>query len=155
MKHLLGLIGVVAVVAQLITGSVSRWVPILSLVIGVPPMVLAGARVVSNAMRLGRRTDPIDVQSALARRICRDHLFCLAAIAGFLLVQLVAAVGVLLPATGDRPGVAGTDGGQFGVGEGCAALGAGGVRGVVGQQQGIHHRLGPGLTRRVGVVDRA
>ena len=70
-------------------------------------------------------------------------------------VQRVAAVGVLLPAAGDRPGIAGTDGREFGVGEGGAALGAGGVRGVVGQQQGVHHRLGPGLTRRVGVVDRA
>ena len=29
-----------------------------------------------------------------------------------LLVQRVAAVGVLLPATGDRPGIAGTDGGR-------------------------------------------
>jgi len=29
----------------------------------------------------------------LARQICRDHLFCLMAIAAFLAVQLVAAAG--------------------------------------------------------------
>ena len=55
-------------------------------------------------------------------------------------VQRVAAAGVLLPATGDRPGIAGTDGREFGVGEGGAALGAGGVRGVIGQQQGARGR---------------
>ncbi len=44
-----------------------------------------------SAVRLGTRRDPAEVQSRLARSICRDHLFCLAAIGLLLAIQLRAA----------------------------------------------------------------
>jgi hypothetical protein len=91
MGHLVAvvmLIGIVAVIVQLVRGSVSRWTAVASLVLAAPPIALALLRVVPSAMRLARREDPIALQSALARRICRDHLLCLAAIAAFLAVQL-------------------------------------------------------------------
>jgi hypothetical protein len=54
------------------------------------PAVLAGARVLPNAVRLATRADPIERQSALARAICRDHFACLACIAAFLVLTFVA-----------------------------------------------------------------
>ncbi len=81
-------VGVVGVVRQWLSGSVPAWASLGSLVLAGVPIALALLRVVPNAMRLGGRGDPIAVQTALARGICRDHLFCLAAIAGFLVLQL-------------------------------------------------------------------
>jgi len=52
------------------------------------PAGLAGARVVPNAVRLGTRRDDAGTQSALARGICRDHLFCLASISAFLALRV-------------------------------------------------------------------
>jgi len=86
-------IGVVAVIGQLVTGSIARWASAVSLALAAVPIVLALRRVLPNAARLGSRVDPIDVQSALARQIYSDHLFCLAAIAAFLAVQLTAVAG--------------------------------------------------------------
>jgi len=94
MGHAVGLVmvvGLAAVLVQLGSGRVPRWAALASLALAVPPIAVAAGRVLPNAIRLGRRTDPIAVQSALARRICRDHLLCLAAIAGFLAVQLAVA----------------------------------------------------------------
>jgi hypothetical protein len=96
MGHAVGLVmlvGIVALIFQWSAGSVPLWASLASLVLVVPPVALAAIRVVPSAMRLGRRTDPIAVQSALARRICRDHFVCLAGVVGFLAVQLAAASG--------------------------------------------------------------
>jgi hypothetical protein len=82
-------IGLVSLLAQLIDGSVSRWVSVLSLLL-VGGAVGLAARVVPNAIRLGGRRDSIAEQSALARAIYRDHLICLAAIGAFLVLQLAA-----------------------------------------------------------------
>ena len=49
---------------------------------------LAVAHTFRAAVRLGRRTDPPEGQSALARSILRDHLLCLAAIVALLTIQL-------------------------------------------------------------------
>jgi hypothetical protein len=95
MTHAVGLvmiIGLAALIVQLASGSVPRWASLSSLALAAAPIVLAARRVLPNAVRLGGRGDPLAVQSALARQICRDHLFCLAAIAVFLAVQLLAAV---------------------------------------------------------------
>jgi hypothetical protein len=59
-----------------------------SLALAGGPILLAARRVVPNAVRLGARSDPTEAQSRLARTICRDHLICLAGIAGFLALQL-------------------------------------------------------------------
>jgi hypothetical protein len=77
-----------AIVAEIAAGSRARWVPWASLALAVPPIVLAGARTVPSAVRLGARRDPTQRQSELARSICRDHLFCAAAIAALLALQL-------------------------------------------------------------------
>jgi hypothetical protein len=60
----------------------------VAVVLVVAPVLLAGRRVVPNAMRLGARRDPLPTQRALARAIWRDHLACIASIATFLVLQL-------------------------------------------------------------------
>jgi hypothetical protein len=67
----------------------SRWIALLSLALCSGSVALV-PRVLRNAMRLGARADTVDVQSQLARNICRDHLVCLAGIVAFLLLQLSA-----------------------------------------------------------------
>jgi hypothetical protein len=54
------------------------------------PVALAAARIVPDAVQLGARSDPAELQSALARRICRGHLVCFAGIAAFVLLQICA-----------------------------------------------------------------
>jgi hypothetical protein len=48
-------------------------------------------RVFPNATALGTRADSAAVQAALARSIGWDHIFCTAAIAAFIAVQLLVA----------------------------------------------------------------
>ena len=80
-----------ALVTELVRTEGPAWARWLSLPLAVAPMALAGARTVPNAVRLGTRADDPGRQSRLARSILRDHLFCLAAIATLLAVQLAAA----------------------------------------------------------------
>jgi hypothetical protein len=54
------------------------------------PIVLALRRVFPNAIRLGARGDSAEQQSELARRIARDHVACIAAMLGFVGIQLFA-----------------------------------------------------------------
>jgi hypothetical protein len=94
MGHAVGaamLVGVLALVWQLWTGAAPRWAALASLLLAGGAVVLAATRVLPNAVRLGGRGDPISVQSELARAICRDHLYCLAAVAIFLALQLAVA----------------------------------------------------------------
>ena len=85
---------VAAVMLLTIAGSVARlwrvpsWRAFVALLLVVAPVALARARVVPNAMRLGRRDDPLPTQRQLARTILWDHVACFAAIAAFLAVQL-------------------------------------------------------------------
>lgn len=67
------------------------WV-VASVCLAVPPIALAGARVVPNAARLGTREDDAATQSAIAREIHRDHWYCFASIAGLLVVQALSAL---------------------------------------------------------------
>jgi len=53
-------------------------------------IALAAFRTVPAAVRFSTRTDPIEVQSRMARSIGRDHVACLAAIAAVLVIQLAA-----------------------------------------------------------------
>ena len=80
-----------AIVVQIAKGDSPRWVGWASLALVGSAVLLAGSHTVPSAVRLGRRVDPIDVQSQLARSILRDHLLCLAAITSLLTVQLVFA----------------------------------------------------------------
>jgi hypothetical protein len=80
-----------ALLAEIVRGDSPAWVAGASLALAASAMGLAGARTVRNAVRLGSRADPPDVQTALARSICRDHLYCVAAMASVLVAQLTLA----------------------------------------------------------------
>jgi len=94
MGRLVGLVMLVllaALVAQAARGDASAWVSAVSLSAAAVAIGLAIVRVFGAARRLGARTDPPHVQSALARGILRGHLICLVAIISLLVVQLSAA----------------------------------------------------------------
>src|SRR5437899_2072530 len=76
------------IVAEIAHGGRRSWAAWLSLGLALPPILLAAARTVPNAVRLGRRCDSPARQSRLARSILSDHLLCAAAIAALLAVQL-------------------------------------------------------------------
>jgi hypothetical protein len=80
-----------AVVVEVVRGGARPWVGWSSLAVTVPPIALARARTVPNAVRLGARRDPPERQSALARVICREHLACFVAILALLALQLAFA----------------------------------------------------------------
>jgi ER membrane protein SH3 len=77
-----------ALVGVVVEGDVAAWRAWLSLALVMVGIVLAAARTVRNAVRLGAQSDSAVEQSVLARSILRDHLVCLAAIAGALVLQL-------------------------------------------------------------------
>jgi hypothetical protein len=68
-----------------------RWVAWISLPLLVAPILLAGARTVPSAVRLGGRSDAIAVQARLARAVFREHLFCFASVATLMAIQLASA----------------------------------------------------------------
>jgi hypothetical protein len=80
-----------AIAVEIASGEERTWVAILSLALALPPIVLAGARIVPRAVRLGARVDPAERQSALARSIFREHVLCASSIAALLTVQLAFA----------------------------------------------------------------
>ena len=82
---------VTAIIVQIAKGDDPRWVAWASLALAASAVLLAASHTFPSAVRLGRRIDAVDRQSRLARSICRDHLFCLAAITSVLTVQLVFA----------------------------------------------------------------
>jgi hypothetical protein len=93
MNRLVGVFMLVAVggsAAQLLRQRVSLLLGLAALASCLLPVGLAVVRVVPAAVRLGSRADPPEVQSRMARAICRDHLLCLAGIAVFLALQLVS-----------------------------------------------------------------
>jgi hypothetical protein len=77
-----------SVVVEIAAGGEPAWLAWLSLALVLPPVGLAAWRTVPCAVRLGARGDDPSQQSELARAILHDHLFCIAAIAGLLVVQL-------------------------------------------------------------------
>lgn len=82
------LVTIAATVLEIRRGVLPLASGVVALLLVSVPVALALWRVLPGAIRLGTRQDPIPEQSDLARMICRDHLVCLAAIAGFLAVQL-------------------------------------------------------------------
>jgi hypothetical protein len=79
---------IAAIALQIARGDDPRWVGWVSLALTLAAVSIAAAHTVPSAVRLGGRADRVDVQSRLARSICRDHLVCLAAIAAVVGVQL-------------------------------------------------------------------
>lgn len=87
--------GLVATVMLLtITGSAVQWWRspswrgFLAVLLVTAPVTLAGWRIIPNAQRLGRRSDPPPAQRALARTIWRDHVVCFACVLAFLALQV-------------------------------------------------------------------
>ncbi len=74
-----------------IDGPTAVWPLAAASMLAVGPILLAMLRTVPNAVRLGARTGDIAEQSLLARRICVDHVVCLASMLGFLVVWLTIA----------------------------------------------------------------
>lgn len=85
------LVLVVTLLLQIIGGG-QRLAGLLSMPFCSAPILLAGLRVVPNAVRLGSRVDSAEEQSRLARAICRDHLLCLGGIVVFVAMQLFIAL---------------------------------------------------------------
>lgn len=83
------LVAIGALVAEVVRCDLARWRSITSLVLTLGAVGLAGARTVGDAVRLGTGAGDPTTRSVLARRIRRDHLCCIAAIATSLLVQLL------------------------------------------------------------------
>jgi hypothetical protein len=81
---------IVAIGIQLARDDAPRLVGWASLVLAGSAILLAVSHTVPSAVRLGARSDPVDLQSRFARSICRDHLGCLAAIASVLILQLAS-----------------------------------------------------------------
>jgi hypothetical protein len=77
-----------AIVIQIAKADAPRWVGWASLALAGSAILVAGGHTVPSAVRLGAGTDPVEERSRIARSILRDHLFCIAAIASVLAIQL-------------------------------------------------------------------
>jgi hypothetical protein len=93
MARLVGAVMLVTVAGtafQLAAGRIARWLAAVALLSCAVPIGFAQMRVFPNAVRLGTRADPVELQSELARTLAYDHLFCLGLILLFCAVQLLA-----------------------------------------------------------------
>jgi hypothetical protein len=79
-----------AIVVEIAEGTGEAWLGWVSLALALAPILLAGGRTVPGAVRLGARRDDLLAQSALARRVLGEHVFCFASIACLIAVQLIA-----------------------------------------------------------------
>ncbi len=82
---------IAAIIVEIADGAQAGWVGWASLALAIAPIALAGAHTVPSAVRLGTRRDVTVRQSALARSILREHVFCWLAIAALLVLQLAFA----------------------------------------------------------------
>jgi hypothetical protein len=81
---------VLGAVVTLFRGEAAFGWRALALALCCVPIGLALRRVFPNAIRLGTRGDSAEEQSALARKIARDHVACFAAMLAFVAIQLFA-----------------------------------------------------------------
>jgi len=79
-----------AIVAEIVEGVRPWWIGWFSLALAGSGVVTTMRRTVPNARRLGDARDTPEMQSTLARAICRDHLFSFARTSLVLGLQLVA-----------------------------------------------------------------
>src|SRR5277367_5588465 len=84
------LLTLLAIITEIMRGTDPLWVPFLSLAGAAAAICLAATRTVPNAQRLGQAKDPPNLQTVVARKIFRDHVFCLAAMTLVLVLQLTA-----------------------------------------------------------------
>jgi hypothetical protein len=81
----------IAIITEIIRSKDHWWIGWISLAAAVSAIGLARTRTIPNAARLGRAKGSIESQTTLARAIYRDHLYCIAAIAVVLILQLSTA----------------------------------------------------------------
>lgn len=81
----------ITLIAEIAMHAVPARIAWLSLAAALSGIGLAAARTVRNAIQLGGAQDAPEEQARLARTIYRDHLFCFAAIALMVALQLAAA----------------------------------------------------------------
>jgi hypothetical protein len=81
----------VAIVVELARGDSPRWVAGASLALAGAAMLVAALHTVPTAVRLGARSDSLDMQRAMAQSILRDHVLCFMGVAGVLFLQLTFA----------------------------------------------------------------
>jgi hypothetical protein len=87
---LIMLLTTAAIVAEIAVGVRPWWVGWVSLALVGVGAVFTLRRTVPNARRLGAARDTPEVQSTLARAVCRDHLFSFARTLVVLGLQLIA-----------------------------------------------------------------
>ena len=81
-----------AIIAEIVEASRPWWVGWGSLVLAGSGLVPTLRRTVPNARRLGTAKDTPEIQSNLARSICRDHMFGFARMFLVLTLQLLSHV---------------------------------------------------------------
>ena len=86
------LLTVLAIVTEIIRNVDHWWIIWSSLAAAITAIGLARMRTIPNAARLGRAKGSVETQTTLARAIYSDHLYCIAAIAVVLVLQLSAAL---------------------------------------------------------------
>jgi hypothetical protein len=79
-----------ALVVEIAGSGEPGWLGWVSLALALAAIGLAGVKTVPAAVRLGTRRDPPDVQSDIARAVLAQHVFCFAAIAAVIVLQLLA-----------------------------------------------------------------
>jgi len=84
------LLTLAAICAEIVQGEYEWWIGWGSLLLAGSGFVPTMMRTVPNARRLGSGQDSAEVQSQLARAICRDHIFSLARMTCVLILQLIA-----------------------------------------------------------------
>ena len=84
------LLTLLIIVIEIVFGAYHWWIGWISLVAAASAIGLARFRTIPNASRLGKASDSPEEQSRLARRIYKDHLYCLAAMTLVLVLQLGA-----------------------------------------------------------------
>ena len=82
------LVTIGAIAGELFRDELPAWRAWPALLLTLGAVGLAAGRTVGNAQRLGRQADDAAQQSRLARKILRDHVVCIGAIAIVLALQL-------------------------------------------------------------------
>lgn len=82
---------IAALVVELADGDAPRWAGGVSLGLVLAACGLAVGHTFANGARLGGGRQPVERQRRLARLMLRDHLLCLPAIVGVIVLQLAFA----------------------------------------------------------------
>jgi len=82
---------IAAVVVQIAERDAPAWAAWTSAVLIGGAVLVAGFRTVPSARRLGSQLDEPQLQQRMARAIFADHVFCAAAVAALLAIQLGCA----------------------------------------------------------------